>query len=299
MITNHFSCNSSVFENINYLNSIPSPTDQEQDLLIRIEKILKDNDIMTNRIEPKPFLNVSPVLVGNLDAKNIFVVHCDRIQENPEPLHFNGSQSQFANGKLDNTVSLSVCLHLFLASKPQKSSLLITTSEEGKYSNTTEDLGPIAQKGGRGFISFLKDYRFKIRNSNFICVDVRPINKNDVYISPGNLMKLGDGLVLRTREKRGKVNLLADLNLLDFIRNCMKENDVNFVEFDGGGTTELGRGWEMELFPTGFPQNDFHVAWIQPPISDYHTTHEKMAKNDILSLFKVIENLISKFEDAN
>lgn len=303
----------SIIEFINSLNEIPSPTDGEEKLIEHIIELVTGHNIPITLITPKPYLGVRPILVGNPDSKYILVTHCDRVIKDKKdnkvrplceispPLNYNDLNSMF-EGKLDNTVSLAVCLLLMFEIKPKNTSLLITTAEELPL---IENLpaGNLHTKGGRGFISYLMDNTQKIKCKSFICIDVRPLDKGDVFIKPNDQMDLGDGLVLRLEEHRSangidRCIVKADDFLVDKIRDCAANNNVTLVDFHGPkGTTEIGRGWEMFLEPIPFPQADYHVAWIQPPIRDYHTTHEKMSGNDIVSLCKVIHCLISTFDN--
>lgn len=293
-------CNwSDLVKLINTLNHTPSPTDGEEELITLISGLLEAQGIRHQRIAHQPYLNVPPLLVGNLDAKYILVTHCDRVQENPKPLTICNNSIKTVEGKLDNTVSLAVCLHLFMCLKPKNTSLLITTAEEGRLRPPIALAEDLQNTGGRGFISYLGENVQQIKDKYFICVDVRPLDRGGVLKTgeTNKYLNLGDGLVLRTSEVRRNLALYADTHILNTIKACAIENHVRLTEFAGAGITELGRGWERVLNETpGFPQSDYRVAWLQPPITHYHTMHEQMAGIDILSLCKVIKCLIATFE---
>jgi hypothetical protein len=311
---NQFCKLDSIIEFINSLNEIPSPTDREEDLLEHITELVNAINIPIQTITRKPYLNVPPVLVGNPDSKYILVTHCDRVikdkkdkkvrplSEISPPVSFNYINGTL-EGKLDNTVSLAVCLYLMLERKPKNTSLLITTAEELSLNIENPPSGNLHKKGGRGFISFLQDNIDLLKWKQFICVDVRPVDRGGgVWFQALNRrMNIGDGLVLRLEEHRPLIGriLNADNELVDQIRTCATEQNVNLIDFTGPeGTTELGRGWEKLLHrkDIDFPRPDYHIAWVQPPIRDYHTSHEKMSGNDVVSLCKVIHCLISTFE---
>lgn len=286
---------------IDDLNQIPSPTDGEGNLLEYITGLVNGH-LSIHSITPKSYLTVPPILVGNPDSKYILVAHCDRVQENSAPLNVWSNNIRNVEGKLDNTVSLAVCLRLVLELKPKNTCLLITTSEESALIPQVVGGNPLQRTGGRGFISYLEDHLPQIKNKYFICVDVRPLDKGDVYILPSNPMNLGEGLVLRLEEHRivsgNDICIVkADNSLVKLIRDCAARNNVTLVDFYGPrGISEIGRGWEALLNPNHVPQVDYHVAWIQPPMRDYHTIHEKMSGNDIVDLCKVIQCLIESFE---
>lgn len=285
---------------INQINQIPSPTDDENKLIDHISKLCANNGIRVTPISQKPFLRVAPILIGNPDAKYIFVTHCDRVQENPNPLNVWNNNIQNVEGKLDNVVSLAVCLKLMLALKPQNTALLITTSEEGPLNPQIIGGNALQQTGGRGFISYLKDNLQFVQDKNYICVDVRPLDRGGVLKTGENkkYINLGDGLVLRTRELRVKenVDISADLHLVNTIKKCALQNYITLTDFIGGGITELGRGWEKVLQPNGFLKQNYHIAWVQPPLTHYHTQREQMSGNDIVDLCKVVKCLSETFE---
>ena len=288
----------SIIKFINSLNLIPSPTDGEGDLIMHITRLANAQNIPVQNITAKPYLRVPPILIGEPDAKYILVTHCDRVQENANPLNVWNNNIRNIEGKLDNTVSLAICLMLILEMKPKNTSLLITTSEESKLKPQMRGGNLLQGQGCRGFISFLEDNLENIHNENFICVDVRPLDRGGV-LRTGETKKyinLGDGLVLRTREVRDNVDISADTNLLNILKQCAINNNISITEFSGGGITELGRGWEKVLQPNGFIKADFHIAWLQPPLTHYHTAHEQMSGNDIIDLCKVIRWLINAFE---
>lgn len=308
-----------IINDVNNLNAIASPTDAEEKLIDFIVGRLQGVGISYHRISPRPYLRVPPLLIGNPDAKYVLVTHCDRvikINDKVEPLHetsqpiiFNDFDSTLI-GKLDNTVSLSICLKLMYETLPKNTSLLVTTAEECGLRNISEDEKLLLkndkkhQKGGRGLISYLEDNVKDIEKKKFICVDVRPLDNGNVFINPGIPMQLGDGLVLRLeehRKKNGKYDLIleADQELVGQIRTCAANINVSLIDFHGPkGTTELGRGWEKLLQPKNISSSDYQVAWIQPPIEHYHTTHEQMSSNDVINLCKMINCLINKFETA-
>lgn len=306
----------SIIEFLDSFNEIPSPTEGEEHLIKHVTVLANNNNIPVQTITRKPYLKVPPILVGNPDSAFILVTHCDRVtkdlkdkkvrplSEISPSLIFNNLNGNY-EGKLDNTVSLAVCLYLMFELKPKNTSLLITTAEELPLNVENPPAGNLHTKGGRGFISYLMDNTQKIKRRNFICIDVRPLDKGDVYIKPNDPMELGDGLVLRLEEHRSvngidRCIVKADDLLVDKIRDCAANNNVTLIDFHGPkGTTEIGRGWEMFLKPIPFPKRDYHVAWIQPPIMDYHTTNEKMSGNDIVSLCKIIHCLISTFENKS
>jgi putative aminopeptidase FrvX len=288
-----------ILEFINKLNQIPSPTDGEEKLIEYITRLCKDESVAVKSIMPKSFLKVAPILIGNPDAKYIFVTHCDRVQENANPLKVWNNNIQNVEGKLDNAVSLAVCLKLVLALKPQNSALLITTSEEGKLNPQIVGADPLQKTGGRGFISYLIDNLQFVKDKYFICLDVRPLDRGGV-LKTGEKKKyinLGDGLVLRTSEERENVSISADTILLNIIKQCALHNDINLTEFAGSGITELGRGFERVLQPIGYPRHDYHIAWVQPPLTHYHTQFEQMSGNDIIDLCKVVKRLCEIFEN--
>ncbi len=292
-------CNLNAIVNIiNSLNLIPSPTDGEGNLIMHITGLANRQNIPVQTITPKPYLRVPPILIGEPDAKYIFVTHCDRVQENSNPLKVWDNNVLNVEGKLDNTVSLAVCLQLMLAIKPTNTSLLITTSEERRLNPQIEGGDPLQLQGGRGFISFLQDNYHNIQDKHFICIDVRPLDRGGV-LKTGEIKKyinLGDGLVLRTREDRNNVDISADINLVNTIKQCALHNNITLTEFSGDGITELGRGWEKVLKPRGFAPEDYHISWLQPPLTHYHTPHEQMSGKDIVNLCKVIKCLIESFE---
>jgi len=309
----------SIINDINILNRISSPTDGEGDLIKYITGLAIAQDIhVVETFNPESYLEYlkePPILIGNPDAKYILVTHCDRVvrdltSNKIKPLCYGTPKLENNNGiltgKLDNSVSLAVCLSIILKLKPLNTSLLITTAEELPLQNLNPPLHNdlnLHSKGGRGFISYLDYLKYnnqekKIKEKGFICIDVRPLHNEDVFKTPGNLMALGDGLVLRLEEHR-KVNriykriLNADLNLVNIIRGCAADNNVTLVDFRGPkGTTEVGRGWEMFLKKIHFPPEDYHVFWIQPPITNYHTLHEQMSGNDIIALYQIMKCLI-------
>ena len=293
----------SIIHLINNLNFISSPTDGEGDLIKHIASLAVAQNISVQTIKPKPYLKVAPILIGAPDAKFILVTHCDRKQENPAPLtEFNDAIKKL-EGKLDNTISLAICLSLIMKIKPLNTSLLITTSEEGQLNPPVPNAGYLQGTGGRGLISFLEHNKQHIKDKFFICVDVRPLDNNSIFLETGVQMQLGDGLVLRINEIRNGVNISADPELLYTIRDCAIRNNINLVRYDCNrlngqrtGITELGRGWERLLNRLGFPITDYHIAWLQPPILKYHTKHEQMSGKDIVALCKVIKCLIETFE---
>ena len=293
----------SIINFTNCLNHIPSPTDGEDDLIMHITGLANEQNIPVQTITKKPYLEFPPILIGDPDAKFILVTHCDRKQENPAPLtEFNDAIKKL-EGKLDNTISLAICLSLIMKIKPLNTSLLITTSEEGPLNPQVPNAGYLQKTGGRGLISFLEHNNQHIKDKFFICVDVRPLDNNNVFLEAGVPMQLGDGLVLRVNEIRKEVNISADPELLYTIRDCAIRNNINLVRYDCNqligqrtGITELGRGWERLLNRLEFPEKDYHIAWLQPPILNYHTTHEQMSGKDIVSLSKVIKCFIESFE---
>lgn len=296
----------SIVDLINSLNLVPSPTDGEERLVDYITGLVRAENMPVQTITPRQYLRVPPVWVGIPNAKYVLVTHCDRVikdknnkvkplNEPSPPLIFNNTEGTL-DGKLDNTVSLAVCLLLMLEIQPKNTTLLITTGEEGRLEPPIYNVGPLQNTGGRGLISYLEDNIRHIKEKYFICVDVRPLDKGDVFIAPNNLMKIGDGLVLRLSEIRANVNLNADPTLLNAIRDCSNNTRTNLVEYRGRGITELGRGWEKVLQPDGYPVQNYHVAWVQPPITQYHTKHEQMSGKDIVDLCKVIKCLIGSFE---
>jgi hypothetical protein len=289
-----------LINDINSLNSIASPTDGEEHFIEYIANLIQDAGIHFERITPKQYLKVSPLLIGNPNAKYILVAHCDRYidTENPEPLAVCNNFIKTVEGKLDNTVSLSVCVKLMMELKPQNTSLLVTTGEEGRRIPQIPGGDPLQRQGGRGFISYLQDNYALIQDKYFICIDVRPLDRGGV-LKKGKTKKfinLGDGLVLRTREVRDNVDISTDIHLLNTVKQCALHNNITLTEFSGAGITELGRGWEKVLQPNGYPVQNYHVAWVQPPITQYHTKHEQMSGNDIVDLCKVIYCLIESFE---
>jgi len=295
----HQFCNlDSIIEFINSLNKIQAPTDHEEMLINHIIGLLREQYFPFVEITPKLYLNVPPLLVGNPESRYIIVTHCDRKQENSSPLSVYNTSIRTVEGKLDNTVSLAVCLKLLLEMKPKNTSLLITTSEESKLFPQVEGLTNLQETGGRGFISFLEDYQKYLKDKYFICVDVRPLDRGRVrFKSTKRYMNLGDGLVLRTKEKRGNTVLInANQVLLNTIKACANRNNINLVEYEGSGITELGRGWERMLKPKDCLQDDYKIAWVQPPITHYHTKNEQMSYNDILSLSKIVQCLIATFD---
>lgn len=288
-----------VIEWINELNIIPSPTDGENQLLEKIIHAAEDGGLPVLSITEKPFLKVPPVLIGNPDSKYILITHFDRVQENANPLYVCNNSIRTVEGKLDNTVSLAICLKLMIELKPQNTNLLITTGEENKLDAAIICNDPLGNTGGRGFISYLLDILLLVRDKYFIDIDVRPLDRGGV-LKQGETRKylnLGEGLVIRTDENRDKLDIHADEHLLATIRHCAAENHVTLTDYAGPGITELGRGWEKVLQPAGYAKEDYHITWIQPPITHYHTPFEQMSGNDIELLIKLVRALILEIED--
>lgn len=304
----------SIIALVNELNKIPSPTDGEEKLIEYIAGLASEMHIPVQTISEKPYVRVAPILIGNPNAKYILVTHCDRVvrynaggglvplMEPSPPIDFNAVNNTLT-GKLDNTVSLAVCLKLLLELNMENTGLLVTTAEEKRLELAVGEAlaGEFHTTGGRGFCSYLQYYLSQIKHKQFICVDVRRVDDEAGVWNPAESrrMILGDGLVLRLEEHRqhtGRI-LSADTVLVNHIRGCTGEQNVNLVDFYGpAGTTELGRGWEKVLQRAGFAEEDYHVAWIQPPITHYHTAHEQMSGTDILHLCWLIRCLIQKFE---
>ncbi len=276
------------------LNSIPSLTDKEERLIECISQWCKAHELPTQRCGNRKLAKVAPLYIGDPDAKYVFVTHCDRTVENKKLTEPGNEEIQ---GKLDNTASLALCLILFrrYLHKALDIALLITTAEE-RADN---------QKGGRGFIDYLdfaknnyaQDFESFMDKKRFICIDVRPLDKNGVLKADRSPMNLGDGIVLRLKEAReNRVILEADPSLIAIIRQCANATRETLVDFGGEvipkGITELGRGWEKYLEKERLSPCKYHIAWIQPPIRNCETENERMSFRDLSSLWNILEYFV-------
>jgi hypothetical protein len=289
---------------INDLNSIPSPTDGEGRLIQHIiDKYVRPGGLDYCRGEGADYLAEPYLLIGDKEAKYLLVTHCDRVNENTR-LEFdylryvNGrpvNEERKLTGKLDNSSCLAVGLYFMLTRQAIPGSdvaLLVTTSEEGPPQGRA--LAATFPHGGRGFIHFLDNNRSAISRHCFICLDVRPIPMEELP-----LVQLGSGLVLRLAEYRGGQHLVnADPDLLTLLKGCAQQNGIRTTDFEGTrGITEIGRGYEF-IRDHGLPGLDYRVAWIQPPIEDYHTTNERMSGTDLVRLYNILMCINERVSNA-
>ncbi len=280
------------------LNEIPSETDKEDRLLGYIAELLLNKGLPITWIETDHrFCSQRQLWVGNPKADVVFVTHCDRAyttypEDGQGPINEEGD---ILIGKFDNTISLAVALLQIIDKYPQNYknfAVLITTSEESGRKTRHGH-------GGRGFCEFLYQLisselpHFGALDSYlFICLDVRPIKGGDRYYPGNRSLRLGNGLVLRTLEAR--LDLVANEDFVNTVLDISENVPLNI--FRGGGITEIGRGYEKVILRNNISKERYKIAWIQLPIDNYHTTQEKIKKEDVVSYIRLLELVIKNFD---
>ena len=276
------------------INNIPAPTDGETKLLEYLKDLCNIKNIPFQTVGTGLFNNIPSLLTGK-ESNHILVIHSDRVSENRNLT----IEKENLIGKLDNSLSLSVCLQQILNDPLNFNlSILITTSEEGPDKHGNFD------HGGRGFCDYLTDILTKlgideISKKYFYCIDTRPLNDYDYYEDVNGEKKSFNeilGLVIRTSERN---MLFVNSQLKKLIIDIANENNIPIFYFPynnefGSGITELGRGWGKVLSKEMINSENYKISWIQIPVLNNHSINESTRISNIIYLFELLEKLNKK-----
>ncbi len=184
----------------------------------------------------------------------------------------------YLQGYFDNSAGLAISIAA-VAKHPEKLSCIITVAEEGGgYKNYSA--------GGRGAQEYIKHHD---PEKILVVIDVRPAKLTETDSGKNSV---GMGVVLREAEFRKNNNgnpkmlLKADEEVLNFVKEFSKQNNIRYQLYSGSGVTEAGRAFESLNQDT-----KLRCIWLQPPIVNEHSQFEIVSLTDIEGTLKIAEGL--------